>query len=468
MPTIRYRLLVIPCCVALYACLVSTAAAATLCVNPHNTACYSSIQAAVNHASAGDTVNVAPGTYDEFVTIGIPISLVGWDNRSTIIDAGGLPHGIFIDGVDNPGLSNVNITGLTVENALYEGILIVSASNVTISNDQVNDNDTSPGLVFTGATTGCPGQPGTGVYENDETGDCGGAIHLIGVSHSIVSDNYITGNADGVLISDETAESHDNMLLHNQIVNNPLECGIVLASHPPNGYSAAPYGPHFGVDHNTVAENVSMGNGVEVGGSGVGIFSDGNGAGTVVGNVILRNTLVGNGLGGVAIHTHVGPAFGLPADNFSGNVIIGNYIAKNLADTADTATPGTVGININSGGGGSPIQGTVVSDNTIEDEQFDIAVNTPSEVDIHLNNLDGGKVGVGDVCAYDSATICTGSIDASENYWGCAKGPGAAGCSTVSGTDIEFVPWLGMPVSEDDTSGRIGPFNPIVSRESFK
>lgn len=73
----------------------------------------------------------------------------------------------------------------------------------------------------------CPGRPGNGTYETDETGDCGGALHLVGTSNSIVSGNLITGNADGVQISDETAESHDNLLIRNIITNNPLECGIV-------------------------------------------------------------------------------------------------------------------------------------------------------------------------------------------------------------------------------------------------
>ena len=63
----------------------------------------------------------------------------------------------------------------------------------------------------------------------------------------------------------------------------------------------------------------------------------------MAGNVMIRNILIGNGLGGVALHTHVGPAFELPADDFYGNTIIGNYIAKNLADQADTATPGYCG-----------------------------------------------------------------------------------------------------------------------------
>ncbi len=62
---------------------------------------------------------------------------------------------------------------------------------------------------------GCPDQPENGIYENDESGDCGGAIDLIGTSHSTVSDNLVSGNADGLLISDESAESRDNLVLRN-------------------------------------------------------------------------------------------------------------------------------------------------------------------------------------------------------------------------------------------------------------
>lgn len=423
--------------------LVPTASAKNLCVHSGVNGCYKTIQAAVNAASNNDIIQVASGTYTEEVTIGKPLSILGSGSKSTVVDATNLAHGFFVDGYDNHGLNNVTVSGFTVQNALYEGILIVSATDVTVRNNTIKNNDAVPGVVFTGALTGCPNQPGSGIYENDETGDCGGAIHLVGAVNSTISDNYVTGNADGVLISDETGESHNNLLIRNIITNNPLECGIVLASHPRAGTTTMnPIPAHFGVNNNTVAENVSSDNGVQIGGAGAGMFSDGAGQGTVSGNVIIRNKLTGNGLGGVALHTHVGPAFGLPADNFSGNKIIGNFIAGNLADTADTATPGPVGININSGDGGSPVLGTVITDNQIWDEAIDIAVNTPAEVDIHLNNLLGGQVGVGDVCALDGSKVCTGSIDATENFWGCAAGPGGPGCTTTSGSDIRFAPWL--------------------------
>ena len=428
------------------------AGAKTLCVHANGSGgCFKTISAAIAVAAPNDTIKVGSGTYTEDVVIGMPLSIIGAGPNVSIIDATGLSNGVFVDGLDHPGLRDVTVAGFTIKNAQNEGVLVVSASDVTIRDNQIIDNDKNPGLQFTGAPQGCPGQP---AFETDETGDCGGAIHLIGTANSIVSGNLITGNADGLLISDETAESHDNLVIHNKFLNNELECGIVLASHPPVGSSGPFFAPHFGVNHNTVAENVSTGNGVAVGGSGAGLFSDGNGPGTVSNNVIIHNKLTNNGLGGVALHTHVGPAFGAPADNMDGNQIIGNFIAGNLADTFDTATPGRVGININSGGGGSPVRGTVISHNVIRDEDVDIAINTPAEVDIHLNDLLGEKIGVADVCALDHATICTGTIDATENYWGCRMGPGGKECSSVSGTDITFTPWLEESIGGDDDRDR--------------
>ncbi len=443
----RINSLPVVCCTVLCAAFSQGAAAATLCVNHGGTAgCYASIQTAVNHATPNDVINVGPGTYNEDLTIGMPLSLIGAGANRSIIDASGLANGIFIDGYDNPGLQSVTVAGFTVQNAQYEGILVVSASDVTIRDNHINDNDKF-GPVFDPKVAHCPGQP---AFETDESGDCGGALHLIGTANSFVSGNLMTGNADGILISDETAESRGNLITQNTVQNNPLDCGIVLASHGPAGMP--PGHLHFGVDNNTVSENVSADNGVQVGGAGVGLFSDGNGQGRTSDNVIIHNTLTGNGIGGVSLHTHVGPNFGKPADDMSGNQIIGNYIAGNLADSADTATPGRVGININSGHGGSPVWGTVISQNVIRDEDVDIAISTPAPVDIHLNDLLGGHVGAANICAFDHVS-CTGSIDATQNYWGCASGPGMHGCTSASGPNLLSMPALQMPIVPEGDEG---------------
>lgn len=87
----------------------------------------------------------------------------------------------------------------------------------------------------------------------------------------------------------------------------------------------------------------------------------------------------------------------------------------------------------------------MISRNTIWDEDIDIAINTPAIVQVHQNNLLGGNIGVGNICAFDGG-VCTGSsINAILNYWGCSAGPSEPGCTSISGSDISYSPWLQHP-----------------------
>src|SRR5271157_2498756 len=95
-------------CAGLAAVFAKPAGATTWCVNPGGThGCLATIGSAVSVAAANDTINVAPGTYKEDVVIGKPLSLVGANSQWTIINAVGLSNGVYVDGIDNPGLSNV-------------------------------------------------------------------------------------------------------------------------------------------------------------------------------------------------------------------------------------------------------------------------------------------------------------------------------------------------------------------------
>jgi parallel beta-helix repeat protein len=401
--------------------ICQTAMAATLCVNPGGkSGCYAKIQDAVNAAAAYDTINVAQGTYKEDVVIGRPLSLVGHNSSNTVIDASGLLNGVYIDGLDNPGLANVVVTGFTVKNANIEGIVITNASNVTVSYNQVLNNNL--GLDINDVT--CPGAP---PWETLEGFDCGEGIHLSGVDHSVVANNTAQYNAGGILLSDDTGPTHDNLISNNIVTDNPYDCGVTLASHPPAAITGAT--APFGVFHNTISGNTSSRNGTQVpgAGAGVGIFDSFPGTKNY-GNVIINNRLTNNGLPGVAMHGHA------PFQDLTNNMIIGNYIAGNGADTDDAFTPGPTGINVF---GVSPASGTVISNNVIKDESVDIAVNTPAVVSAHLNNLQGKGTGV--------AILGQGSVDATENWWGCSGGPGANGCSTAAGTAVTFNPWLTTP-----------------------
>lgn len=373
--------------------------------------------AAVKAASPNDTIYVANGTYKEDVIIGKSLSLIGTSRNSTIIDATGLANGIYIDGIDNPGLANVAVKGFKVQNANFEGVLIANASTVTLVGNWVTNNDKSLDV----GTSSCPGLP---AFETAEGFDCGEGIHLTGVDHSIIANNITENNSGGLLISDDTGQTHDNLITGNVVRDNAADCGITMASHPPAALTGSPV--PLGIIHNTIANNDSVHNGYNPpnSGSGVGLFAPIPGS-TVTGNVVINNQIMNNGLPGVAFHSHA------PGQNLNDNMIVGNQLSGNGADTEDAFTPGPTGINVF---GVSPITGTIVAENTIQQESYEVVVNTPAQVDVHLNNFLDTTVGIDN--------LGTGTGNAILNWWACSGGPGSSGCASIVGTGVLSTPWL--------------------------
>lgn len=402
------------CAAAVALASAGSADAATLCVKPGGgSGCATTIMAAVAAASPGDTIYVSHGTYHEEVTITQPVSLVGEQRDNTVIDATGLANGVNIDGYEHPGLSEVSITGFTIENASTEGILVSNASYVRITDNIVTTNDAA----LAGGSCALfvpPDNP------QGEGFDCGEAIHLTGVDHSLVANNLVQHNSGGILISDDSGPTHDNVISNNTVEDNPYDCGVTLASHNPRAPN--------GVFHNTIQANTVRRNGLNGEGAGVGLFTPAPGTATY-GNVVVGNTLVGNRLPGVAMHSHA------PGQNLTDNQIIANYIADNGADTDDAATPGPTGINVF---GVSPVSGTSIAGNVIDREAIAIATRTGTRVDAHDNDFRNHAVGV--------ANLGAGTVNATENWWGCPAGPGAPGCATVTGAGVVVTPWLTHPV----------------------
>jgi len=239
----------------------------------------------------------------------------------------------------------------------------------------------------------------------------------------------VTRNSGGILLSDDTGVTHDNLVSNNTVQDNPYDCGITLASHPPYQGDTP-----FGLAHNTIYANVSHHNGTRVpgAGAGVGIFDSEPGTSNN-GTVVVGNKLTNNGLPGVAMHGHT------PGQSMSDTIIAGNILFGNGADTEDAFTPGPTGVNIFSV---SAATGTIVSQNTISREQVAVAANTSAEVDVNLNSFrtSGLNLGIDD--------ITTGLVNATENWWGCPNGPGSSECAGIRAVDpstVLFVPWLTSP-----------------------
>jgi hypothetical protein len=363
-------------------------------------------------------IRVDRGQYRENVIIDKSLSLLGRGSSETIIDATGLLNGINVDGINHPGLAHVIISGFRVKNANAQGIVVTNASDVLVSSNHVTGNDRSLDV----ANLQCPPLPP--YFLPGEAFDCGEAIHLSGVDHSIVSDNLVERNAGGILISDDTGPNHDNLITGNIVRDNPFDCGITIASH----HFAVTPDPMKGIYHITVVGNVSMRNGLITGeGAGVGLFAGAPGAQNN-GNVVSNNILVGNALPGVAMHTH------FPDQGLNDHVIIGNRIAGNGPD-------GDLGVTVRSGisiSSVAPLTGIVISENTFRREGIDIALQMVpgSSVEAHLNSF-SGELGINNLAG--------GDVSATANWWECVTGPGTPGCSKVSGSGVTTDPALARP-----------------------
>ncbi|HEX4280137.1 MAG TPA: right-handed parallel beta-helix repeat-containing protein [Solirubrobacteraceae bacterium] len=314
------------------------------------------IGAAVAKAAKGDTVKVERGTYDEQVTVTADISLIGV--HKPVIDASGQNNGVLIKG---PGANGALVRGFVIKNATFEGILAVGAARLTIEHNVVLDND--QGAKAANPTGECA--PAGGV-----PGDCGEGLHLMSVVRSVVSNNLVTANDGGILLTDELGPTAHNVISKNRSLDNVFDCGITLASHNTSAFVNGAVQPaKGGVYGNTVTDNVADGNGTQ--GQGGGILLAGPGPGTAVyNNVVSDNTADDNGLAGVTLHSHA------PGEDLNGNKIVDNRL-RNDGLTPDSSfnETGTVGILV---GSASPLTGTVIAGNRISDTHFGIwTVNVP-------------------------------------------------------------------------------------------
>src|SRR5580693_2210623 len=180
---------------------------------------FRTIQSAVNAAPAGGTVVVCKGTYHEQVVVSKPLSLVG--SRATIDETGVTPK------------FTVTLPGLGTQ-TIYAAVIITSSHVnlrwLTIQHNAVVQND--QGSINLGAKYfEC-------APEGSVPGDCGEGIHLTGVAYSSIRDNLSNKNSGGMLISDDTGPTHNNVIANNAVTNNTLDCGITVPGHNPAALNA--------------------------------------------------------------------------------------------------------------------------------------------------------------------------------------------------------------------------------------
>jgi hypothetical protein len=197
----------------------SAARARSICVGS-KPGCFSTIQAAVNAASNGDTIMIAPGTYAGGVTIDVSVTIEGAGAHNTIISGGGpvltigtfnaaseptvLISGVTITGgVTHSSFASTLFTGQEGVIALGGGISVPPAAgfapgaNVTIANSVITGNTVAPTSAV-GSGLPCPADITITCINGDLpfAQAAGGGINTFGpltLTNTTVSDNQVGG-----------------------------------------------------------------------------------------------------------------------------------------------------------------------------------------------------------------------------------------------------------------------------------
>jgi hypothetical protein len=301
------------------------ASAGSLCVGS-KPGCFSTIQAAIDAAHDGDTIQIGAGTFAGGVTIDVSVRVIGAGAAATIIEGGGP---VLTIGVPNePSEPTVTIDGVTVTGGVTVGNLTPSrgrgggiyipraegpstGATVTIRNSVIRRNTVAPAVAIDSGIP-CPGggdcpfaDAGGGGISNDGT---------LTLDHTLVSDNRadaasgLTSDADGGGILNR---AFGNLTLQDSVVtNNRAE---VTA---PNGRFADGGGilmvaGNLTIDNSSVTGNnvdlsTSFPSEVETFATAGGIHVEGDAFATVRSTTITHNTVTASNLLGDAIDACAG------------------------------------------------------------------------------------------------------------------------------------------------------------------
>ena len=260
-----------------------------------------SIQDAINVASSGDTVLVAPGTYFENLFFGgkaIAVkSSAGAD--STIIDGGGI---VVVSFQSFEGQTTV-LDGFTIRNGGADGAIVVFFSSPTISNNIIRDNAgcgiyilSSPSAVVANNAISnnlmtCPNQAG------------GAGIAIDGSGSPLITGNTISNNGSNFLIGGGIGVSSFSadatpVITNNTIKDNQAQMGAGIM---------LDFGANALITQNLIIENMAqLGGGVAIRGA----------SGSLTSNTIANNDGLTDG-SGIFLDSFTSPL------SFIDNVIVG-------------------------------------------------------------------------------------------------------------------------------------------------
>jgi parallel beta-helix repeat protein len=206
-----------------------------------STQSFTTIQQAINNANAGDTIIVPAGVYYEHVTVNKTVTLVGENNKTTIIDGGNTSTVVEVTA------NGVSIVGFTIRNSGWgwtrNGVLVHYADNCEIRGNYFVHNGHNIRLNYSRASWvvgNVIDGDGYGIRLLHAT-DCMavgnsvsnviGAVHLEFATNCIVKQNNFTRNSQGIRMYSPCTY---NTITANTAANNTYD-GMIDDSMNGNG-----------------------------------------------------------------------------------------------------------------------------------------------------------------------------------------------------------------------------------------
>lgn len=363
------------------------------------------IQQGIANASAGDTVDVAAGTYAGQVTVDKPIAVTGAGAGQTTIDGGGA-NDFTRNGTLRLSATSgaVSVSGLTVTGV---GTPPIDGTPLGIA---IEPDEGTPSYTLSGVKVAGRGAGGSdyGVWCENNAADV-----VIDDSEFVNSDfnPLLWENCTGALdLRDSTIEKTPGtaassalfaMLYQGRTVTAPQRVRNNTISGSGVSFNGAFISPGAG----TYSDIAITGNTIDSTGSAIALsnLAGGSSDGTITGGVITGNRLTGAGAGdGIRVRGAV------HGTQIEGNTVLGFGNGLHVRSSASGEPTGTVAL---------------------------------------ANRVAGNATGV--------TTTSGTELLAENNWWGCNGGPGAAGCDPAAG-EADVSPWVVMAMSASKSEVAIG------------
>jgi hypothetical protein len=441
------------------------------------------IQGAVTAAASGDDIQVAAGTYPTgTILVDKSLTIVGAGAASTFVEPTGVGFSIAADDVvlqdltvrngtqgvlfGTSGVSNVELNGVHLTNNSSRGIEIqATVSDIRVVDGELTGNNVGIRMASTSNVDGLDviGTTFTNhtlaIYQANDgntsqlndlnvsessfvNNTSTAAIYAEEIRNSVIEDSTFTTNQRGILVFKFFTGS--GVPVENVTIRNNQFSGSTVATIQVQEQAQGLAGP-IDVVGNTITQDVGLLT-ANVGAIDVRLGS----ALTHTASVnVTDNTVTLSGSFAAATAAH-----GIAIRGNGPVVVTGNDLDG--GSVGGTATnPPSSGIYVRSTDSANPAFGAIPSGATIgvgcnRITGFTNGVSIYDTVAAAFGGLQAGvALTINDnVIAGNTAGLVNGpnppTIDAEENWWGCAAGPGNPGCESVTG-DVDFTPVASAP-----------------------